>query len=315
MKRFLFTVFLVFFFISNVNAQQVGSSNSFFWSAEKNEKVFYLFGVLHLPIPLEHIACSDALLQKIRESDLIFVEGFYDDRAMNELFVQTVNTQFFSEDGRDFKSLKPDLQPFLQTRGLNTQLTYMGYMLHIMNEINKDVFNHFNALSLGSIDTQVKATAKDQGIPLEDLDTEDISAQMVMTGIEEVERLIYDRLGTDTIRAQHLEKMIYTYVQQVRMRMRVATNLISTYLSGNEGFFERVNSMIADDSKSILTDRNQRWMPRLKEAHDTYNTVFVVAGIFHLMGKENLRETLEQEGFTINRVLCDDNTPYKFAHK
>ncbi len=145
---------LIFSFMAlttNVNAH-AKSNNMFLWSAEKNGHTIHLLGTIHLPFPLKSIMCADAILEKIKNSDLIFTEHLYSEKEISVLFLQTVSALHSSEDGQEYESLTPNVQDFLKQKNiLNTNLTYMGYIILLKYAMGQETLSRFDPSSIGSI--------------------------------------------------------------------------------------------------------------------------------------------------------------------
>jgi uncharacterized protein YbaP (TraB family) len=53
--------------------------------------------------------------------------------------------------------------------------------------------------------------------------------------------------------------------------------------------------------KSVLTDRNLNWMPKIEKYLQSEHNVMVVVGAGHLVGKDGLLELLRKEGYAIEQ--------------
>ena len=56
----------------NVNS----TSGTPFWKVEKDNQIFYIFGTIHTGVSIEDLQCSQIVQDKIKETDLLFVESF-----------------------------------------------------------------------------------------------------------------------------------------------------------------------------------------------------------------------------------------------
>ena len=59
------------------------------------------------------------------------------------------------------------------------------------------------------------------------------------------------------------------------------------------------------NEKVFLKDRNELWLKKFMPARDEYNQIFLAVGLQHLIGNYNILDSLEKEGFHIERMTCD----------
>ena len=284
---------------------QPNLNSPFLWSAEKNGKTSYLFGTIHLPLPLNYISCSDFLLEKIRSSDLILLENLYNQNEMDRFFFQAVDTSHSSENEHEFKSLTPEIQNFLKEKNIsNTNLTYIGYMLLLAYSMGQETFNSFDPPSIDIMDRQVKRIGQSQNIPLKALDSEANIKRLTDEQIVNMQHSVHLRANTDTITSIDLETAVYEYTGSILTQRRGITYFIKRYRSNDTHFFKNSPPKHID-TKFSLEQRNQEWLLKFIEAHPNYESIFIAVGIAHLTEQNNLIDMLTQEGFTVNRVNCD----------
>ena len=302
MKNHL-TVFLLISSLTILTAGAQSNSNSpFLWSAEKNGKTLHLFGTIHLPIPLEHITCSDIILEKIKNSDLILLENLYSNTESNDFFYQAVIAQHSSEDGHEFKSLKPEIQSFFNANTLShTHLTYMGYMILLTHVIGQEAINMFG---FQTIDRQIKTIGESQNIPLRKLDSEADIKKLINEQVTYIESLIYTTHNTSTITATTVENAVYRYRFSVAEQRRGIIYLSKRYLSN---ITHSSGNPKNSNDEFVLNQRNQKWLSEFLKAHQNHEHIFITVGVAHLTKENNLIDNLTTEGFTVNRISCDPN--------
>ena len=301
--------FLIFSFVvltTNVNAH-AKSNNMFLWSAEKNGHTLHLLGTIHLPFPLESIMCFDAILEKIKNSDLIFTELLYSETEINHRFLQTVSALHSSENGHEYESLTPEIQDFLKQKNiLNTNLTYTGYIILLKHAMGQEALSRFDPFSIGSMDTQIKRIATSQNTPLEALDSDVILKKVIDEQIADMEHLTYKRTNTDIIGITELETAVYEYSSSISVQNRGVKYLIRKYMANDAQFFSQPPPKNINDTL-VYEQRNQEWLPKLTEAHHNHENIFVAVGIAHLVRQKNLIDMLAQQGFTVNQFHCNSN--------
>lgn len=52
----------------------------------------------------------------------------------------------------------------------------------------------------------------------------------------------------------------------------------------------------------MLSDRNQNWVPQIKQKLDTPEIEFIMVGALHLAGKDSVLRSLEKEGYTVEQM-------------
>ena len=301
--------FLIFSFVvlaTNVNTH-AKSNNIFLWSAEKNGHTIHLFGIIHLPFSLENIMCADTILEKIKNSDLIFMEHLYSKKEINNLFLQEVNTLHSSEDGHEFESLTPEVQDFLKQKNiLNTNLTYMGYVILLKYAMGQETLSRFDPSSIGSMDTQIKRIATSQNTQQEAFDSDAILKKLIEEQIADMQHLIYKRMNTDTVGITELETAVYEYPSSISVQNQGVKYLIRKYMANDTQFFSTPPPKNIK-YKLVSKQRNQEWLSKLTEAHHNYKSIFIVVGTGHLVEQNNLTDMLAQQGFTVNQFTCNLN--------
>jgi uncharacterized protein YbaP (TraB family) len=54
--------------------------------------------------------------------------------------------------------------------------------------------------------------------------------------------------------------------------------------------------------KTFLTDRNERWVPKIEDLLRSGQNVFVVVGAGHLVGTNGVVELLKKKGFAVQQL-------------
>lgn len=307
MKNHLTIFLLISLLTTSTAGAQSNSDSPFLWSAEKNGKTSYLFGTIHLPIPLEYIKCAELIFEQIKNSDLIILENLYSKTEVNDFFYQAVNVLHQSEDGHEFKSLKPEVQDFFNKNNLPyTHLTYMGYMILLTHTVGQEVINRFDLHSVDTIDRQVKKIGESQNTSLKALDSEADIKRLINEQVAHMESLVYATHNTDIITSMTVESAVYRYRHSVAIQRRGIMHLSKVYLANmtnSSGKSPKQNS----EDEFVLNQRNQKWLSEFLEAHQNHERIFITVGVAHLTKENNLIDKLTTEGFTVRRVSCDQN--------
>ena len=85
-------------------------------------------------------------------------------------------------------------------------------------------------------------------------------------------------------------------------------NLFSKYAQYNiprslkENYEKNYRNII---NQKGLKERNEKWLPKILSAHNSYNNVFVAAGVSHFIGEYDVLNLLKKEGFVIKRFSSE----------
>ena len=248
-------------------------STPYFWKAEKEGKVTYLLGTIHVAVSLHELPCAVTIEKHLKNSDLVFLE--MTENNENEEDNKAYQEQDLSPNGEDFKTLTPESQKFLIEHDINSNLNYLNLWLYL------DYLCMGQAVGLSSLtvsmDSQVEQLAKHWKIPRKPLDTPTIRAPM-----------------TSIITAEDVESKIQSHkicVEQMREHQQA-------YKTGNLSIITN-NS---DFNEVFLKNRNELWLSKLKSELDNYNHIFIAAGALHFIGAFNLVDMLKEEQFSVERM-------------
>ena len=114
---FLLYLFL-FLFILGCSPK---SPSPYFWKVAKENKESYLLGTYHFGVSLRELPCSKDIVNKIKSSDLVFLEVAGDDDVVDDV------VNYISPDGDDFKELSSSSQKFLKEKRISNALNFLGF--------------------------------------------------------------------------------------------------------------------------------------------------------------------------------------------
>ena len=72
--------------------------------------------------------------------------------------------------------------------------------------------------------------------------------------------------------------------------------------SAKESFKKDVSNIV---SEKLLKERNEKWLPKILSAHNSYNNIFVATGAGHFIGEYDVLNLLKKEGFVIKRFSSE----------
>ena len=120
-------------------SDQLGPNSPFFWTVEKEGKISYLLGTYHIGVSVYELFCSEFILEKLRGSDLVFVESKKDALDSSNLGKEL----FLSENNEDFNSLSSYSQSFLTAKGINSSLSFFWLYCCLVLSVYKRGYRPF----------------------------------------------------------------------------------------------------------------------------------------------------------------------------
>ena len=269
------------------NVQPIVPNNwPYFWRVEKDNKVSYILGVIHIGVSIDELPCSNQIKQHAKSADLVFSEVSKTwinllkknkteetDDELKYLYTQNGSELVYSEDDRYFKQLSPESQKFFQDRGITNNLTHAAYSR--LTDIFCFIDTFGPSVTTISIEEEIINIAKSNGIPIKPLDTPELRSQFyALSTADEVEQEVQN------FQCSWVESFVYNFKYG---HVPIPDNLPSEFI------------------QFVLKNRNQEWLAKFLSAHNTHNSTFIVAGLYHFIADENLLNMLRTEGFTVSQ--------------
>ncbi len=282
MLRLLF-LFLLFGQYSNAQVEK----NALLWEVKSKDgkSISYLYGTMHL-MDAQLFSIPKKLEKTLLKSDVLCMEIasvnpnlspdalFMKDKTLMDVFSQNQLDTIYrwaekallmnqEQFNTNFKTAKPFmLMQFIMQTSLPTN--------------TKSFEREFEALA-----TEKKLQLKgletvDQQLNLFDGFSVEEQAEMVMSSLRDEEK----------------SKKTFDDMQQIYLTQ----NLDKLYT-----FMKSESDSPISNSRAFLEDRNQNWIPKMKEMMKN-QTVFFAVGAAHLAGPEGVIELLVKEGFTLTPV-------------
>ncbi|XOV67411.1 MAG: TraB/GumN family protein [Fluviicola sp.] len=267
-----------------------GTNNSLLWLITKDgtQDTAFVFGTMHL-IKKEYFFFPELLKNIIKESDKVVLE--VGDEINNPLKAMAL---LRLEEGKSLYDFFDDKQKDSLIQWAENDLG----MTESMFTMSFGKMKPFAVVSLASAEDMLKDSKsyeqtimevqKEAGIPLEGLET--LEEQMSIfddLSDEEQATMVMDAIRGGNEAEQQLEDMLRLYRAQ---------NIDSMYLMVHDE-----GDVLADKENEFLTDRNQKWIPRMEEMMKD-NRVFFAVGAAHLGGKEGVLELLRKEGYNVTSI-------------
>jgi len=99
------------------------------------------------------------------------------------------------------------------------------------------------------------------------------------------------------------ELMLKTTLNEVETTRKMIGNLIAAWKTGDSPGTEKALNSTKQDApaiyKRLLTDRNERWTPKLLELLAGDKNVMVIVGAGHLVGKDGVVQLLKKKGVKV----------------
>ncbi len=268
----VFCFFTIFFAYSADTTEDITKDirKPYFWQVEKGGKVSYLLGTIHIVVPLDELSCSDVIQEKLKNSDLLFVESI---KQKSE-----IHFDLFSLNREDFNQLSRSNQAFLIEKGLPSTLSCFASNILLVGLCVKEIFGE-SSLEI-KMDEEVRSIAKNYEILMKPLD-EDIESQV-----------------KTVFTCETLEKSIENYP----MCLETTRDLFDAYRTSS--LTSEQISVDNNTSNVFLKERNKQWFLKFESAHGKYNHIFVATGVSHFIGAFNFIDILKENGFSVERVSC-----------
>jgi uncharacterized protein YbaP (TraB family) len=272
----------------------------FLYEVEKDGKVGYLFGTMHVGVTSEDL--PDSFWPYFDRSDIYINEN---GRESEERFQKALQERVAraKDEPTLEKKLKPDVfakyDAYLRTKypakaaAYRDQLSVVGAysLLSKELEINTVTVDHGEYVRLNSkfqLDDRLERKAKDQGKVISHLDNpnyRDIAICLTRNEdfyIKEIEAILNGKkIKPNSVRS--------------------TLKLAQEYRDGNAQAIRSLD--FEGHEQCLLKDRNQLWLPKLTSLFDVYTTPFVAVGAAHLEANDgSLIELLTKKGFKIKRL-------------
>lgn len=274
----------------NVPTYEEGTNNSLLWMVTKEDSkdTSFVFGTMHL-IKKDYFFFPDLLKKLIKSSDKVVLE--IGDEINNPLKAMTL---LRLEEGQS-------MFDFFDEKQTDSIIIWAEEDLGMKEEMFRATFGKmkpFALVSLASAEDMMKDSEsyeqtimkiqKEAEVELAGLETleEQMSIFDDMSN-EEQATMVMDAIRGDKKAEKQLDDMLRLYTSQ---------NIDSMYLMVHEE-----GDVMADNEMQFLTERNQKWIPRMAEMMEG-NQIFFAVGAAHLGGPEGVLELLRREGYTVTSI-------------
>ena len=326
--------FLVFFFsFALVKTGESAGKSPFLWIAEKEGKLSYLLGTIHIAVSLDEMPCSDQVVYQIENSDLLFLEiQAQDVEKLSEEEEQKIYIGSREEQEKILSKLSLKTQEMIRERKIafdHFLRTYLPFRLQsqvkegafselslesqkILIKYGADpkgdyadffqfirTFCYYKAyFSLPSMDKLIKKLALSHSVEIKALDnSKKINKDVHSQGPSDKPFRIVHAMEVEAI-IENMDNL----VNHVREKLFRGASHYKTY------DLNTVEQTIIKSHKTnediFFKKRNELWLEKFLSAHREYERIFLAVGLAHLVGNYNLLDMLEENGFSIERMVC-----------
>jgi uncharacterized protein len=267
-----------------------GTDKGLIWRVERAGKTGWLVGSIHMLTP-DFYPLPDSMQNAFRKSVTLVEEADLDEMS-SPAFMQLVMS----------KAMYPEGQT------LETQLTKETYRL-VSERLAKaglpiEAFQRMKpwTIALTLVAMELKRGGFDPALGLDKHfhdQSKDAGKQFraLETPAEQIEYL--EKLSPDL-----QDALLRESVDETDSELSQVKAIASAWRAGDAGTIEQIMLRPMKEEpgvyRSLLVDRNVRWMPKLEACFAT-DSCFVVVGAAHAIGPDGLVTMLKQKGYTIQQ--------------
>ena len=282
---------LFFSCASSKAAPAAGHSGSSVWKISKNGNTLFLGGSIHVlrdddfPLPPQYDLAYAQSARLVLETDVELLE--------TEEMANYMMSQMFLPGGETLQTiLSPDTYALLTEKSLA-----YGFRIEVVSNFKPSMvimlLTMLQIQELGytqqGIDYHYLYKAKNDNKPVEYLESVESQIHMVVTMGEGYEN----------------DYVLYS-LQDMDSSETVLDTILADWRTGEPASSETsLEEMRADWPvmyKTLVTDRNEAWIPQIERFLDSGTVYFVVAGLLHMHGPDGLLRLLKDKGYTIEQL-------------
>jgi len=302
MRSFRFCFFLIFALQSSLLA------DSSVWKVESADSTLYLGGTVHIlrdkdyPLPPEFTLAYEL-------TDTLVLE--IDPGAMNPMEMRKyIWTHGIYTDGKTLETvLSPEAYKQLEeySKGTGMSMTMLKRfkpsiaILFIMGSKMKQSGVGGGSTGNGGVDKYFYQRGMVEGRNVSGLETAQEQLEMIIAMGEGQEN---DYVLNSLRDLDSIEESL--------------DSIISHWRSGDEeklysDHVEKLQTEYPALYKSMLVDRNNKWIPRIEEHLKTKEKEFILVGAAHLVGPDGLIEILRKKGYRVDKFVVPGTKPDEAA--
>jgi uncharacterized protein YbaP (TraB family) len=295
MKKNLVTLVIVFALITQVFFIGSVAAKSSVWKVSKGNDYVYIAGTIHILPPSEY-PLPKAFNQAYKETSSLVLETKLPDESDMALQVQMMQAMMY-KNGQNLKSVLSkrtykQLQEYVT--GLGADLTMF------------ELFKPGALVSVLAMLEAQKAQLSGEGVDMY-FNKKAVADNKSVAYFETVE---FQMNMLANMGRGHEDKFINSNLKQMANFKPMFIKLIDAWRRGDTPELTRLAIKPMQDDpqtlKTLLTDRNRNWIPHIERMFtDTSNNSekeFVLVGIAHLLGNNNVLTLLKNRGYRIQQL-------------
>jgi uncharacterized protein YbaP (TraB family) len=282
--------FAVICFLSLLSAAL--HADTFVWKVSKDNRHLYLGGTFHMlmpsdyPLPAEFDYAYEQVNWLVFETDIAKLGSTEFQQKFQQAFVQpngqTLQDQLSADEWQRLQRYCQQRQiPLAQYQSMTVQFISLVIMMHELKRYG---------MTAEGVDNHFYLRAKADGKVTSQLESVDDQIRYLATMAQGNE----DNLIRQTIDdAQQLEQMM----TQMRQSWRSGdlTTLTATGITPMQRDYPRIY-------QSLLVERNNNWMPRIKKLLQHPEPKLILVGALHLAGPDGLLAILAGNGYQLEQL-------------
>jgi len=260
------------------------------WKASGPHCKLYLLGSIHFLKP-ENYPLAEPIEQAFSNSQVVVFETDIGIMEKPELVMGKLMSKAMLPAGQ---TLDGQLSP--KTYQLfSNYITSVGLPIAMFSQFKPGMA----AMTLEAAELQRLGFQADQGV---DVHFYRMAAKQAKTIIP-LETVDFQLDLVTGFSAEEGELLVKTTLDEIETTRKLIADLITAWQTGDTAGTEKVLNSTKKDApaiyKRLLTDRNDRWVPKLKELLAGDKNVIVIVGAGHLVGKDGVVEQLRRGGVKI----------------
>ena len=271
-------------------------SDCFIWKVEINESIFYLAGSIHSAREVNY-PLPKAYMKNYKKADKVILELEDNMNTLKQKIFQYAEKNRLKEDQYlnnhlSIESLEK-LKHIFDDNELNHFCQYESWLLNMAIAGTKSRLVGYDPHL--AIDMYFNDRAKKDKKEIIGLD--DIQTQI----------LLFEYKAPFEMQVKIIEKA----VSKMEMEAKNEALLLKAYFDNDIVQFENIflksfdfnNPKMKQAYDAVFTSRNTKWVEQFEKlSGEKPGTYFVLVGSGHYFGPNNIRELLEQKGYTIKKI-------------
>lgn len=262
------------------------------WVAKKSGNTVYIGGTIHLLRPSDYPLPQEYQVAYLN-ADKIFLEA--DVSVMEDpAFQGKIMEMLFYRDGRNLKSeLSPEayqaLASYAEKGSLPIQMLESMKPFLVVQTLVVGEFMKMGFTPMG-VDAHFQNRALDDKKILGYFET--VEEQLKM----------FDGMSEDAS-----SDFILSQLEEMHEMKVMIKELLEVWRSGDTQklhtlFIDEMKNEYPETYKTLLKDRNDRWMPRIEHMFSDDDNEFILVGVGHLVGEDGLVEQLRKKGYDVQKL-------------